>query len=288
MLDRQLAQVWVRVDRELPEDAVRQRGGRLRGRERQARPAAGRSRRCSCPAASRRAPPFAIEKPAARRHPITASWGRSVAGPAVAPDSINPIARGWRAEDLAGRDERAVASRSANPSPSWLLEPSAPVRPPIGTRGAARRARGRRSRRSVTRLRRGGTIVSADSGVRWSMPWCGRPRLKWPTYSARIRPRCRSPRIRTWSTHSRRTLPEEALADGVGPRRPDRRADHLDRAGGGDAGEGATVLGVVVVDQEPRSDALRRRLAELLRDPGVGRRAGDADVDHPPGPRARR
>jgi hypothetical protein len=37
----------------------------------------------------------------------------------------------------------------------------------------------------------------------------------------------------------------------------------------------------VVVDQEPRPDALRRRLAELLRHPDVGRRARDADVDHP-------
>jgi hypothetical protein len=39
----------------------------------------------------------------------------------------------------------------------------------------------------------------------------------------------------------------------------------------------------VVVDQEPGPDALGRRLAELLGDPGVGGRAGDADVDHAPG-----
>jgi hypothetical protein len=36
----------------------------------------------------------------------------------------------------------------------------------------------------------------------------------------------------------------------------------------------------VVVDQEPACDAFRRRLAELLRRANVGRRAGDADVDH--------
>src|SRR5438105_13106282 len=46
---------------------------------------------------------------------------------------------------------------------------------------------------------------------------------------------------------------EETLADGVGPRRPDRRPDHLDAAGRGEAVELGAVLGVVVVDQEARS-----------------------------------
>jgi transposase InsO family protein len=58
--------------------------------------------------------------------------------------------------------------------------------------------------------------------------------------------------------------PEEALADAVGARRPDRRPDHLDAPRRSDPGEGRTVLGVVVPDQEPRPRSLRRRLAELL------------------------
>jgi len=61
------------------------------------------------------------------------------------------------------------------------------------------------------------------------------------------------------------------------------RADHLDRAGRRQAGEGGAVPGVVVVDQGPRPDPLRRRLAQLLGDPGVGGGAGDAEVDDPTG-----
>src|SRR4051812_17210729 len=49
---------------------------------------------------------------------------------------------------------------------------------------------------------------------------------------------------------------EEALADGVGPRRPDRRPKYGDAAGGGEAIELGAVLGVVVVDEEARSAPL--------------------------------
>jgi len=57
---------------------------------------------------------------------------------------------------------------------------------------------------------------------------------------------------------------EEALAHGVRPRRPERRAEHRDPAGGRDPAEGRTVLAVAVVDEEPRRGALRRRLAQAL------------------------
>jgi hypothetical protein len=77
---------------------------------------------------------------------------------------------------------------------------------------------------------------------------------------------------------------EEALADGVCPRRADGRADHLEAACGRDPSERRPVVGVVVVDQEPGSGALRRRLAQLLGDSRVGGGAGDADVDDPPRP----
>ena len=66
---------------------------------------------------------------------------------------------------------------------------------------------------------------------------------------------------------------EEALADGVGARRPDPRPDHLDPAGRGEAVELGAVRGVVVVEEEARSAPLRRRLAQLLGRPGpVGER----------------
>jgi hypothetical protein len=74
--------------------------------------------------------------------------------------------------------------------------------------------------------------------------------------------------------------PEEALADGVRARRPNRRQDHVDAATGRDPCEGGAVLGVVVVDQEARPRPLRRRLAELLGDPRVAGRSGDAHVHH--------
>src|SRR5262245_8021037 len=78
---------------------------------------------------------------------------------------------------------------------------------------------------------------------------------------------------------------QEAFADPVGARRPDGRPDHLAPARRGAAGETGSVLRVVIVDEEARAGALGRRLAELLGDPGGGRRAGDADVHHPPGAR---
>ena len=54
---------------------------------------------------------IAIEKPAARRQPITASWCSSVAGPGALRDSISPIAQGWRASTsraAVARGDRAV------------------------------------------------------------------------------------------------------------------------------------------------------------------------------------
>lgn len=41
-------------------------------------------------------------------------------------------------------------------------------------------------------------------GVRWFHARWGRAWLQWPTYSASTRRSYRSPRTRTWSTHSRR------------------------------------------------------------------------------------
>src|SRR5262245_39508315 len=46
--------------------------------------------------------------------------------------------------------------------------------------------------------------------------------------------------------------PEDALAGGAGARRTDRRPDHLDPAGCGEAIELGAVLGVVVANEEAR------------------------------------
>jgi len=78
--------------------------------------------------------------------------------------------------------------------------------------------------------------------------------------------------------------PEEALAGGVRPRCPDGGAQHRDPAARRDAGERGAVLAIVVADEEARGGAEGRRLAELLRDPGIRGVARDADVDDPARP----
>src|SRR5215218_8366484 len=74
--------------------------------------------------------------------------------------------------------------------------------------------------------------------------------------------------------------PEEALARGVGAWCPERRAQHGDPAGSRDAGEGRPVLAVVVADQEPGPLVEGRRLAQLLRHPGIRGVAGHAHMHH--------
>src|SRR5207302_137696 len=74
---------------------------------------------------------------------------------------------------------------------------------------------------------------------------------------------------------------EEALTGGVRPRCPDGSGQHPDPATRRDAVEARPVLPVVVADQEARLRAERRRLAQLLGDPGIQWVPRDADVDHP-------
>jgi len=75
--------------------------------------------------------------------------------------------------------------------------------------------------------------------------------------------------------------PEEPLAGGVLAGRAIGRPQLGDAARLDDPRECGTVLAVVVADEEPGLLPERRRLAELLRDPGVGRVPRHADVDRP-------
>jgi len=71
---------------------------------------------------------------------------------------------------------------------------------------------------------------------------------------------------------------EEALADRVQVGRPGWDRDHVNIRARGGRGEVAPELAIVVPDQEPRCSVVRRSLSELLRDPRIGRGAGDVDV----------
>jgi hypothetical protein len=75
--------------------------------------------------------------------------------------------------------------------------------------------------------------------------------------------------------------PQEALARGVRARCPDGRAQHRDPTARRDAGERGPVLAVVVADEGARGAAEGRRLAQLLRYPGVRRVPRDANMDDP-------
>jgi hypothetical protein len=76
---------------------------------------------------------------------------------------------------------------------------------------------------------------------------------------------------------------EEALADGVRFRCPDRGANHPGAHASGDSLEELAELRVTVAKQEARPLAVRRSVAQLLRDPCVAGRACDAGLDHPSG-----
>ena len=83
--------------------------------------------------------------------------------------------------------------------------------------------------------------------------------------------------VEAFATHTA----EKSLAEPVSPRRPTRCPDDFYPARLSDAGERSPILVVVVVQQEARMLTERRCFAQLLGDPGVGRMARDAEVDHP-------
>jgi hypothetical protein len=80
--------------------------------------------------------------------------------------------------------------------------------------------------------------------------------------------------------------PHQAFADRIRAGCLDRRSEHLDATADRHCTEVCAILGVIVSDQKPRRISKRRGLAQLLRDPGVCWRAGDADMHN--APRAKR
>ncbi len=74
----------------------------------------------------------------------------------------------------------------------------------------------------------------------------------------------------------------QALADGVGLRRPGWRAQDRDPAGCGDGRERGPERAVVLADAVARALVKGGGLAQLLGDPGVGRVPRRAHVDDPP------
>ncbi len=69
---------------------------------------------------------------------------------------------------------------------------------------------------------------------------------------------------------------DDPFADGVGPRRPDGTADHLDIIRAEHGVEAGRELGVAVADQEPESTEAIRQFPCALGDPRLRRVGGDA------------
>ena len=63
--------------------------------------------------------------------------------------------------------------------------------------------------------------------------------------------------------------PQQSFADGVGARRSDRRAEHINAASNRNSLEVPTVLCIIVTNEILRRLAKGRRLAQLLSDPFV-------------------
>jgi len=77
---------------------------------------------------------------------------------------------------------------------------------------------------------------------------------------------------------------QKALADGIRPRCAGWCAEDVAGAGRGDTGECRAELAIVVADEVARALVEGRRLAALLRHPGIGRVPRHADMDHAPRP----
>jgi hypothetical protein len=75
---------------------------------------------------------------------------------------------------------------------------------------------------------------------------------------------------------------DQALAHSVRARRAYWRSDQGDPGSRRDSIEARAVFRIVVTDNVLRRGAEGRRLPQLLRDPGIRRRAGDSGVDNAP------
>src|SRR5215472_7754084 len=73
--------------------------------------------------------------------------------------------------------------------------------------------------------------------------------------------------------------PQKAFAYGVGSWSMNRRFEQLDAIRRYHSVETGSILAVVITDQILWCLPIRRRFPQLLRHPGIGRRASDADMD---------
>ncbi len=187
-----------------------------------------------------------------------------------------------RTRDALGRSRHARYNGAIPPRPVLALvairrnvSRQGAVTPPGGSCGAARPAPGR-PRWVLTSVR----TARALGYWGWRpIPWCGRAVLKYATYSRSTRRRYPSPRTRTGSRHSRRTLPRKR-AGGIRPQWPEGRAQDGAPAAHCDASARGAVLAVVVADAVPGALVEGRGLAQLLGHPSVSRMARHPDVHH--------
>src|SRR5438093_1195857 len=82
--------------------------------------------------------------------------------------------------------------------------------------------------------------------------------------------------IQAFSPHTS----QKAFTDSIGTRRPVRYAKHLDTTRCCHASKIRAEFAIVVTDQIVWGLPIRRRFAQLLRDPRIGRRAGHVHMDH--------
>ena len=83
--------------------------------------------------------------------------------------------------------------------------------------------------------------------------------------------------IEAFLTHA----PQEALTDGIGSRGMNRRFEDLDRARFRHTSKARPKFAIVIPNQILGSLSIGGGFSQLLRHPGIGRRASDADVDPP-------
>jgi hypothetical protein len=116
------------------------------------------------------------------------------------------------------------------------------------------------------------------AGTRWPSPWCGRAVLKWVTYS----PRTETKVVFAQDDDVVETLAsdaaEESFADGVHQWGPYRRLQDADACDACRPIEGRAELAIPVTDDELRSLAERRDVAELLCRPAFARLSSHGDI----------
>ncbi len=76
--------------------------------------------------------------------------------------------------------------------------------------------------------------------------------------------------------------PQEALTDGIGPRRMIGSFENLDTTCPRHTSKAGPKFGIVITDQIFRCLSIRGGFSKLLCHPGIGRGSSDPDMDHPP------